>query len=136
SAPGYFLALVPGVNEQPRPARAYWLDDAAVRAVVARTATQRPSLDPESADAAAGPLKPPQDSGSERERADLALLAALDAAPPDGRWADVLAARVGRWRAWVFSRRDVHATAGRVVRVRRGRWAGQATAMTNERERV
>jgi DNA segregation ATPase FtsK/SpoIIIE-like protein len=48
--PGYFLALVLGVYDQPRPARAYLVDDAAVRAVVARTATQRPSLDPESAE--------------------------------------------------------------------------------------
>ena len=55
SEPGYFLALVLGVHEQPRPARAYWLTDAAVRAVVARTAAERPSLDPESAGAAARP---------------------------------------------------------------------------------
>jgi S-DNA-T family DNA segregation ATPase FtsK/SpoIIIE len=122
--PGYFLALVLSVYDQPRPARAYLLDDAAVRAVVTRTAAQRPSLDPESADAAARPPEPSQDTRGERERADVALLAALDAAPPDGLSADELAARVGRSRAWVFSRLDVHATTGRAVRLRRGRWTG------------
>ncbi len=54
----------------------------------------------------------------------MALLAALDAAPPDGLSADELAARVGRSRACVFSRLDVHATTGRAVRLRRGRWTG------------
>jgi S-DNA-T family DNA segregation ATPase FtsK/SpoIIIE len=54
----------------------------------------------------------------------LALLAAQDAAPPDGMSAEELAARVGRSRAWVFSRLDVHASAGRAVRLRRGRWTG------------
>ncbi len=61
----------------------------------------------------------------ERERADVALLIALNAAPPDGLSADELAARVGRSRAWVFSHLDVHATTGRAVRLRRGRWAGE-----------
>ncbi len=124
SGPGYFLALVPGIHEQPRPARAYWLTDSAVRAVVAHAGAQRPALDPESSDAAARPQEPSQDSRGERERADVALLAALDAAPPDGLSADELAARVGRSRAWVFSRLDVHGSAGRAVRLRRGRWTG------------
>jgi DNA segregation ATPase FtsK/SpoIIIE, S-DNA-T family len=88
--------------------------------VVARTAAQRPSLDPESADAAAWLQEPSQDSRGERERADVALLAALDAASSEGLSPDELAARVGRSRAWVFSRLDVHATAGRAVRLR---WA-------------
>lgn len=56
----------------------------------------------------------------DRERADVALLAALDAALPDGLSAGELAARVGRSRAWVFSRRDLNASAGRAVRLRRG----------------
>ncbi len=123
--PGYFLALVPGVHEQPRPARAYWLTDGAVRTVVASAGARRPALDPESADAATRPQEPSQDSRGERERADVALLAALDAAPPDGLSADELAARVGRSRAWVFSRLDVHAAAGRAIRLRRGRWIGR-----------
>ena len=54
----------------------------------------------------------------------MALLAALDAAPPDGLSADEVATRVGRSRAWVFSRLDAHATAGRAVRLHLGRWAG------------
>jgi S-DNA-T family DNA segregation ATPase FtsK/SpoIIIE len=128
SEPGYFLALVPGVYEQPRPARAYWLTDAAVRAVVASTAGQRPALDPVSADADARPQEPSQSARPDRERFDMALLAALDSAPPDGLSADELAARVGRSRAWVFSRLDVHATAGRAVRLGRGRWAGNREA--------
>ncbi len=54
----------------------------------------------------------------------MALLAALDATPPDGLSADELAPRVGRSRAWVFSCLHVHASAGRAVRLRRGRWTG------------
>jgi DNA segregation ATPase FtsK/SpoIIIE, S-DNA-T family len=123
--PGYFLALVLGVYDQPRPARAYLLDDDAVRAVVARTAARRPSLDPESADAARRPQEQSQLTRSERERADVALLTALDSAPPDGLSAGDLAARVGRSRAWVFSQLNVHATAGRAVRLGRGRWAAR-----------
>jgi S-DNA-T family DNA segregation ATPase FtsK/SpoIIIE len=133
SGPGYFLALVLGVYEQPRPARAYWLTDAAVRAVVDRTGGQRATLDPESSDAALPPEKSPQDTGAERERLDDALLAALAAAPSDGLSAAELAARVGRSRAWVFSRLDVHATAGRAVRLRRGRWAAARTATRGDR---
>ncbi len=60
--PGYFLALVLGAYDQPRPARAYLLDDAAVHAVVARTVAGRPSLDPPSADAAVRPQEPSQDN--------------------------------------------------------------------------
>ncbi len=116
--PGYFLALVPGIYEQPRPARAYWLTDAAVRAVVARVGAQRPALDSESADAAARLQEPSQDSRGARERADIALLAALDAAPPDGLSADEVAARVGRSRAWVVL------APGRA----RDRWPGRQSA--------
>ena len=61
----------------------------------------------------------------DRERADVALLAALDAAPPAGQSAEELAAQVGRSRAWVFSRLDVHATTRRAIRLRRGRWTGR-----------
>jgi len=128
SGPGYFLVLMPGRYDQPRPARAYWLSDDAVRAVVARAGAQRPDLDPVSADAAARPQEPSQPARPDRERFDTALLAALDNAPPDGVSADELAARVGRSRAWVFSRLDVHATAGRAVRLGRGRWAARRGA--------
>jgi hypothetical protein len=70
------------------------------------------------------PQESSPDTRRERADADAALLTALDAAPPDGMSADELAARVGRSRAWVFSRLDVHATTGRTVRLRRGRWTG------------
>jgi len=128
SGPGYFLVLLPGRYEQPRPARAYWLSDDAVHALVARAGAQRPALDPTSADAAARAPEPSQTVRPDRERFDAALLAALDSAPPDGVSADDLAAHVGRSRAWVFSRLDVHATAGRVVRLGRGRWAARRGA--------
>jgi S-DNA-T family DNA segregation ATPase FtsK/SpoIIIE len=76
--------------------------------------------------AADRPQELSEDSRGERERADVGLLAALDAAPPGGLSAAELAARIGRSRAWVFSRLDVHASAGRAVRLRRGRWTGRA----------
>jgi len=60
----------------------------------------------------------------------MALLAALENALPDGLSAGDLAARVGRSRAWVFSRLDVHATAGRAIRLGRGRWAARHGAPT------
>jgi hypothetical protein len=66
---------------------------------------------------AARPRELSQDSRGKRERADVALVAT----PPDGLSADELAARVGCSRMWVFSRLDVHATAGRAVRLRCGR---------------
>ena len=46
---------------------------------------------------------------------DMALMAALREAPRGGLSADELAARLGRSRAWVFKRLQVHRTAGRAA---------------------
>ena len=129
SGPGYFLALVPGQHEVPRPARAYWMSDAAVEATAGRAGRERPVLDSVSADAATQPQEPSEGSRADRERspdqrADAALVAALSAAPPDGLSPDELAARIGRSRTWVFTRLHVHEAAGRAVKLRRGRWTG------------
>jgi DNA segregation ATPase FtsK/SpoIIIE, S-DNA-T family len=125
--PGYFLVLAPGQQETPRQARAYWLSDAAVRAAADRVAATRPTLDPASAEAAAGAQKPAE--SADRDQADGAddpdglLMAALEDAPQDGLSADELAARLGRSRTWVYKRLVAHRSAGRAVRLRRGRWA-------------
>jgi S-DNA-T family DNA segregation ATPase FtsK/SpoIIIE len=124
SGAGYFLVLAPGRYEQPRPARAYWLTDDAVRAVVTSAGDQRPALDSASADAASEPQEAPQRPRDHRMLGDEALLAALDSAPPDGLSADELAARIGRSRSWVFTRLEAHTIAGRVTKLRRGRWIG------------
>lgn len=130
SGPGYFLALVPGLYEVPRPARAYWLTDEAVRAVAVRTGADRPKLDPVSADAAANPQELPETATTPMapcapprlDDPDEALLAALRAAPRGGLSADELADRIGRSRAWVFGRLPVHEASGRAVKLGRGRW--------------
>lgn len=132
--PGYFLVLVPGQHELPRPARAYWLTDAAVRAAAARHGVERASLGlTTSARAAAEPQAPlaaPQAAREalpllpQREDPDTALLAALREAPRGGLSAPELAARIGRSRSWTFARLRVHASAGRAVQVGHGRWTG------------
>jgi len=124
--PGYFLVLAPGQHETPRQARAYWLSDAAVRAAADQAGASRPALDSTSADAAGEPQKPSEsvlDVGADDP--DGRLLAALDEAPPGGLSADELAARLGRGRTWVYKRLMAHSTAGRAVRLRRGRWAAE-----------
>ncbi len=125
--PGYFLVLAPGQHETPRQARAYWLSDAAVRAAADSAGATRPALDPASVEAAGGPQKPPEgavhDPANSADDPDGLLLAALDEASPGGLSADDLAARLGRGRTWVYKRLMAHSSAGRAVRLRRGRWA-------------
>ena len=133
SGTGYFLVLVPGQHELPRPARAYWLTDAAVRAAAGRRGVVRAVLDPASAEVAAGRQESPEATSGPAVRSnaagvedpDAALLAALRDAPRTGLSADALAARIGRRRTWVYKRLSAHAMAGRAVRLRRGRWAGR-----------
>jgi S-DNA-T family DNA segregation ATPase FtsK/SpoIIIE len=60
--PGYFLVLVPGQHEQPRPARAYWLTDEAVRTAASRIRIRRPYLDGASGDAVEEPSRTPEAS--------------------------------------------------------------------------
>jgi S-DNA-T family DNA segregation ATPase FtsK/SpoIIIE len=129
--PGYFLLLLPGQHEQPRPARAYWLTDAAVRAAASRPGIERAALDAASATAAEKPPQPSTEAETEpdgftatrREDPDTALLAALREAPRNSLSAPELAARIGRSRSWTFARLRLHARAGRVVHVGHGRWA-------------
>ncbi len=68
-------------------------DGARTTTIQLRTERSRPSIGGMGARADA----------TELSHAVAALLAALDAAPPDGVSADELAARVGRSRAWVFA---------------------------------
>jgi S-DNA-T family DNA segregation ATPase FtsK/SpoIIIE len=135
AGPGYFLVLVPGQHEQPRPARAYWLTDAAVSAAAARHAAERPRLDPTSADAAE---KPPElhqavhgSTGESRAataaEAEDALLALLATAPYAGLTVGELAERIGRKRTWVYDRLSAHARAGHATRVGPGRWRARNT---------
>jgi DNA segregation ATPase FtsK/SpoIIIE, S-DNA-T family len=134
AGPGYFLVLVPGQYEQPRPARAYWLTDAAVEAAAGRHGAERPGLDPASADAAEKPPEPRQAASDAAEQpktpssadADEALLALLRSAPHTGLTVDELARRIGRKRTWVYERLSDHARAGRAVRVGPGRWRARS----------
>lgn len=130
SGKGYMLVLAPGQHERPRLARAYWLTDSAVKAAAGRSGVQRAVLDPASADAANGRQEPPEgpsapvdDANESDADPDAALLAALRDAPRAGLSADELAARIGHGRTWVYKRLNANATAGNVVRLRRGRWA-------------
>ncbi len=134
AGPGYFLVLVPGQHEQPRPARAYWLTDAAVRAAADRHGVERPDLELASANAAEKPPEPRQ-TAQEATRelrmvsaveADEALLALLGAAPHGGLTVDELARRIGRRRTWVYDRLSAHARAGRAARVGPGRWRARS----------
>lgn len=87
--------LVPGQHEQPRPARAYWLTDAAVSAAAGRHGADRSKLDPASAEVAeksSESLQAPHETAGEPRAisaadADEVLLALLRAAPrgPDSR---------------------------------------------------
>jgi S-DNA-T family DNA segregation ATPase FtsK/SpoIIIE len=125
SGPGYFLVLLPGQHEVPRPARAYLLTDEAVRAAAARHAGRRPALDAASAGAAETPQQPAQGLvTTSTVDPDEALLAELRNAPHGGLTADELAHRIGRRRTWVYERLSRHARAGRAVRRGPGRWAG------------
>jgi S-DNA-T family DNA segregation ATPase FtsK/SpoIIIE len=130
---GYFLVLVPGQHEQPRPARAYLLTDAVVTAVASRRrAEQHAILDPASATAAEKPKEPPTATQTasdghtvpRREDSDMALLVALRDAPRAGLTAPELAVKIGRSRSWTFARLRTYAKAGRAVHVGHGRWAG------------
>ncbi len=130
AGPGYFLVLVPGQHEQPRPARAYWLTDAAVSSAAARYAADRPDLDSASAEAAEKPsglLQTAHEPAGESRmvtgaEADEALLALLASAPHGGLTVSELAQRIGRRRTWVYDRLSAHARAGRAARVGPGRW--------------
>jgi S-DNA-T family DNA segregation ATPase FtsK/SpoIIIE len=132
SGRGYFLVLVPGQHEQPRPARAYLLTDAAVTAIAGRQAERRATLDPASATAAEKPQESPiatetdgdGHSVPQRPDPDMALLAALRDAPRGGMTAPELAVKIGRSRSWTFSRLRTYAKTGRAVHVGHGRWAG------------
>jgi DNA segregation ATPase FtsK/SpoIIIE, S-DNA-T family len=129
--PGYFLVLAPGQHETPRPARAYWLSDEAVRAAAGRRDVVRPPLDSVSAIAVTTPHRPSESTMqtadvTDGEDHDGRLLAALADAPVGGVSADELAARLSRSRAWVYKRLLAHRQAGRAVRLHRGRWAGRA----------
>jgi hypothetical protein len=135
SGRGYFLVLVPGLYEQPRPARAYWLSDAAVRAAAGRHDAARPVLDPVSAAAAEEPQEPSPDTHAVDTEsrsltaadADEALLALLRSAPHVGLTVEELARRIGRKRTWTYERLSVHARAGRAARVGPGRWRDRST---------
>jgi S-DNA-T family DNA segregation ATPase FtsK/SpoIIIE len=99
-----------------------------------RYGAERPALDSVSADVVERRDEPSVGSMGERglapdQRADATLVAALDMAPSDGLSAEELASRVGRSRAWVFIRVNVHEAAGRVARLRRGRWIGRQEGM-------
>jgi S-DNA-T family DNA segregation ATPase FtsK/SpoIIIE len=129
---GYFLVLVPGQHESPRPARAYLLTDAAVTAVAGRRGVQRAALDAASASAAEKPQEASTATEAvtdgysvpQREDSDTTLLTALRDAPRGGLSAPELAVRIGRSRSWTFARLRAHAKAGRAVHVGHGRWAG------------
>lgn len=132
SGPGYFLILMPGLYEQPRPARAYWLSDATVKATAGRHGAERPGLDPMSADVANSPQETLQEPESARSRpssvdADEAFLGLLRLAPPGGLTVAELAWRVGRKRTWVYDRLSVYARSGRAARVGPGRWRARRT---------
>jgi DNA segregation ATPase FtsK/SpoIIIE, S-DNA-T family len=139
TGPGYFLVLVPGQHEQPRPARAHWLTDEAVGVAAGRHGADRPKLDRTSADAAEEPSEPShaqRESASEpptvtAAEADDALLALLATAPYAGLTVGDLAQRVGRKRTWVYDRLSAHARAGRAARVGPGRWRARATGGTS-----
>jgi len=115
------------------------LTDPVVRGVAGRPGVQRAALDPASADAAAetspdGTSAPPVEAGTVDP--DAVLLAALTDAPRAGVSVEELAQRIGRRRTWVYKRLHDHLTAGRAVRLRRGRWAarrGGAAAPRDER---
>jgi S-DNA-T family DNA segregation ATPase FtsK/SpoIIIE len=135
AGPGYFLVLVPGQHEQPRPARAYWLADSAVSATADRHRVERPGLDPASAGAVEKPpeeLQAPHEPAGESRmvtaaEADKALLALLASAPHGGLTVGELAQRIARKRTWVYDRLSTHARAGRAVRVGPGRWRAGRT---------
>ena len=135
AGPGYLLVLGPGQHEQPRPARVYWLTDAAVRAAAGRYGTKRPVLDPRSAEAAEtlpegsqAPHGPADESRTvTAAEADEALLALLASAPHAGLTVDELARRIGRRRTWMYDRLNAHSRAGRAARVGPGRWRARST---------
>jgi S-DNA-T family DNA segregation ATPase FtsK/SpoIIIE len=82
ASPGYFLVHVSGHHEAPRPARAFWLTDEAVRAAASRSAVCRPLLDRVSAKAIEESYRAPepsQEASTSERRVDLdeALLSAL-----------------------------------------------------------
>jgi S-DNA-T family DNA segregation ATPase FtsK/SpoIIIE len=129
-APGKFLISTPE-HTAPRPARAYLLSDADVRAATARCAGQRPAItgqppaerDEDQATTRGGAAESdnadPDPAAGDPERA---LWEALRNAPADGVTVTDLVAVTGMSRRWVYYRLHRHAAAGRAAQSDRGRW--------------
>ena len=138
SRPGYFLVLLPGLHATPRPARAYWLTDDEVQAAAGRQDIERAVLDPASVQVAASPQEPSEDAtepdapAAQHRDAEEELLIALHDAPRAGLSANELAARTNRGRTWVYKRLRRDVATGRVVRLRRGRWAASKRPVGRE----
>jgi DNA segregation ATPase FtsK/SpoIIIE, S-DNA-T family len=126
TTPGTFLISAPG-HDTPRRARAYHLTDHDITATATRHAAHRPDLDPASADAidTTPPDTEPLDTGTDPE---VALWAALLAAPAAGAPVADLITATGKGRTWVYDRLAEHATAGRATQVARGRWRALTAA--------
>jgi hypothetical protein len=150
-APGKLLAWDPPDHTRPVPAKAYTLDRARIRQLVAGAQAPVPELDSDSAAALAerdAPDQPPPEHGTapqgrttpahpERPQAPdgpptaiedagddplAALLAALQAAGPRGAKVAELAHTVGRAKTWVYERLQELARQGQVERAGHGRW--------------
>jgi S-DNA-T family DNA segregation ATPase FtsK/SpoIIIE len=129
TAPGTFLVSAPGLDH-PRRARAYLVTDEDVSAAATRHAGRRPALDPLSAAAVEDVGEPPAEDGEPTADPDVALWAALLAAPAAGAPITALMHTTGKGRTWVYDRLSQHADAGRVIQVSRGRWRALEPGMT------
>jgi S-DNA-T family DNA segregation ATPase FtsK/SpoIIIE len=121
TTPGTFLISAPGLTT-PRRARAYRVTDDDVTATATRHAGRRPALDQPSADATETVTASPAEDAEQPADPDVALWAALLAAPPSGAPITDLMHVTGKGRTWVYDRLSAHSDAGRVTQVSRGRW--------------
>ena len=143
-APGKFLLSTPE-HTTPRRARAYLLTDSDVANLAAQHATDRPSLDADSRDAAdttpddrgnlralpapraslearPGPADPPIPEDGEDHDPDLVLISALRRAPARGVSVTSLMTITRMGRTWIYERLQELATTGAAVQVSRGLW--------------
>jgi DNA segregation ATPase FtsK/SpoIIIE-like protein len=137
-APGKFLVSSPEHNT-PRRARSYLVSDDAVQIIANRWATERPTLDTASQQAAddyaegrhrtalavPSPRRSPEDTAGTPEavsEADAALWAALSLAPDNGVTVPQLMKSVGMSRPWIYRRLATLTRAGEVKQITRGRW--------------
>jgi S-DNA-T family DNA segregation ATPase FtsK/SpoIIIE len=127
TTPGTFYLSSPD-HTMPRRGRAYHVTDADVVTTVTRCADHRPALDDLSADVVDIAPEPSTQDTEPVTDPDVALWAALLAAPASGASIPDLMHATGKGRTWVYDRLSDHTDAARATQVTRGRWRAHSAS--------